>query len=191
MRSRTPPAPEEHLGHALLDMVVRPHRSLLPAWSWKAACFSALVRAGTFFIDNLRSGGSTAIRAFLVEAMFAIVAGGLLGAVSQRLRVARPLWATAIFVWLAMPAVLVLVQLLVHRLAKTPHMGSGVAAAFCYTAVASSYSWFAMRHGALLGGEAQTSLRSDVRLLPGITRDYILTIPNWLTNRKFGDSNRA
>ena len=66
----------------------------------------------------------------LVEAIFAVFVGGLIGAISQQLRKAKPLWVTALFVSLASPAVMLLAQYAVHRLAGTPHLGNGLVMSF-------------------------------------------------------------
>jgi hypothetical protein len=179
----TPQPPQEELDSALLDMARRPVRTLMPMWSWKAAGLSALLRAATFFATNLRAGRGDAIRAAVVEAVFAVFAAGLMGAVSQRLRLAKPIWATALVVWLAMPLLMLLAQLGVHKAAGTPHMGTGLVISFCFAAIASSFSWYAMRHGALLGGDAGTSLVHDVRHLPRIIVNYVLAVPRALLRR--------
>jgi MFS-type transporter involved in bile tolerance (Atg22 family) len=177
------PLREEDLGHALREIALHPERNLLPAWSWKAAGMSALLRAATFYATNLRAGRYDAVRAGLVEAVFAVFAAGLLGATSQRLRLAKPIWATAIVVWLAMPLGMLLAQFGVHKLAHTPHLGTGLTLSFCFAAIASSFSWYAMRHGALLGGDASTSLVHDVRHLPRIIVNYVLAVPRALLRR--------
>jgi hypothetical protein len=167
----------EELGTVLGQMLRHPVRTLMPVWSWKSAGVSALLRASTFFWTNLRSGEFDAIRAGLVEAVFAVFAAGMLGAVSQRLRLAVPAWKTALVVWLAMPLAMLLAQFGVHKLAGTPHLGTGLIASFCFAAIASSFSWYAMRNGALLGGDAETSLGHDARHLPRIVLGYVLVVP--------------
>jgi len=172
----TPPAdapPTTDLGQALLDLILSPRTTLWRAWSWKAAILSALFRAGMFFLTNLQEGDRKAIHAFLVEAVFAIFATGIMGAVSQHLRNARPLWATATVVWIAMPAVSTIAQFAVHRAAKTPHLGTGIVLTFFLSAIASSFSWYAMKNGALLGGADQTTLEHDLKSLPKITLNYL------------------
>jgi hypothetical protein len=181
---KTPP--EEDLHRAVREIVLHPLRTLGAVWSWKAAAISAMLRAATFFVTNLRSGRYDAVRAGLVEAAFAIFAAGTMGAVSQRLRLARPAWATALVVWFAMPLVMLLTQAGVHHLAHTPHMGTGLIASFCFAAIASSFSWYAMRRGALLSGNASTSLTHDARHLPRIVLDYVLAVPRALMRRDRG-----
>jgi hypothetical protein len=178
-----PPVKHEELGHALREIVLHPGRSLWPAWSWKAAGLSALLRASTFFATNLRAGRQHAVLAGLVEACFAVFAAGILGATSQRLRLAKPIWATGVVVWLGMPMAMLLAQFGVHKIAGTPHMGMGLFFSFCFAAVASSFSWYAMRHGALLGGDASTSLTHDAKHLPRIILNYVTAVPRALLRK--------
>jgi hypothetical protein len=178
--------PEEELRDALRNIVLHPLRSLVPAWSWKAAGFSALLRATTFFLTNLRAGRFDAVRAGLVEAVFAVFAAGIMGAVSQKLRLAKPIWATGLVVWFAMPLTMLLAQAGVHKLAGTPHLGMGLFLSFCFAAIASSFSWYAMRHGALLGGDAETSMVHDARHLPRICLNYVLALPRLVVRKAQG-----
>src|SRR6202789_3914233 len=117
-----PSAPPKDLRQALKQMVRSPVRTLVPAWSWKAAAFSAVLRSAAFFVSNIQSGRWQATKAMLVEAVFAIFAGGLIGAISQQLRRAKPLWDTALLVWAGLPGLMVLAQMAVHRIAGTPHL---------------------------------------------------------------------
>jgi hypothetical protein len=94
-QSKTP----EDLTQALKQMLRSPVKTLVPPWSWKAAAFSAVLRSAAFFVTNIHSGRWQATKAMLVEAVFAVFAGGLIGAISQQLRRAKPLWATAVLVW--------------------------------------------------------------------------------------------
>ena len=173
----TPAPPPDDLRQALKDILLRPVKTLVPPWSWKAATFSALLRAATFFAANLRAGREQAVKAMLIEAAFATVAAGLIGAISQQLRRAKPLWATIGVVWLGMPALLVLAQLGLHRAAHTPHLTGGLIFSFCFTAFASAFSWYAMRRGAMLGGTDQTTIRHDIHSLPGIAADFLTAVP--------------
>jgi hypothetical protein len=172
--------PPDDLYSALRDIALRPLRTLVPPWSWKAAALSALLRGITFYLSNLRSGHQKALLAMIVEVAFAVFAAGLIGAVSQRLRASRPVWATAAVVCLGLPALMVVAQFGVHRTACTPHVGAGVLASFCFASVSSAFSWYAMRHGALLGGTDSTSLVHDILSLPGITVSFAIAIPRAL-----------
>jgi hypothetical protein len=180
MRQEGSPPPDD-LYSALRDIVFRPVKTLAPPWSWKAAALSALLRGIMFFVGNLRSGHRHALQAMMVEAVFAIFAAGLIGAVAQRLRASQPVWETAAIVCLGLPALMVVAQLGVHRAAHTPQVR--VLASFCFAAAFSAFSWYAMRHGALLGGTDRTSLVHDVRSLPGIMLNFVLAVPRTLYSR--------
>jgi len=158
-------------------MLRNPIKTIVPPWSWKAAACSAVVRALAFFVANVRSGHSAATKAMLVEAVYAVFAGGLIGAVSQQLRRAKPLWATAILICLGLPGLMTLAQAGVHHLAKTPHQGAGLITSLCFAAFAAAYSWFAMRQGAMLGGREATTVWHDVQSLPRISVDFFLIAP--------------
>jgi hypothetical protein len=162
-------------------MLRHPVKSIVPPWSWKAAACSAVLRAAAFFATNLRSGRFTATKAMLVEAVFAIVAGGLVGAISQQLRRAKPLWATALLVWLVLPGLMTLAQWGVHRIARTPHLTGGLVVSCSLAALASAFTWYAMRQGAMLGGVDETTVGHDLAALPGITLSFLLVIPRLLS----------
>jgi hypothetical protein len=161
----------EELGQALREIAMHPLRTLVPAWSWNG------LRAATFFVTNLRSGRHAAVKAGLVEVGFAIIAAGLLGATSQRLRSVRPVWATALVVWALLPLVMLMAQFEVHQVAQTPNMGMGLALSFCLASVASAFSWYAMRRGSMLGGGESTSVMHDLRTLPTIVVDFVMALP--------------
>jgi hypothetical protein len=172
-----------NLRSALQEMFRHPIRTLVPPWSWKAAALTAAVRAVAFFATNLRSGQGEAIKAFLVEAVFALLAGGLIGAISQQLRKAEPLWATAAVVWIGLPGIMLLAQSGVHRLARTPHLSGGLILSFVLSVLSAAFTWYAMRQGAMLGGSDETNIYSDLRALPRIVLGFILVAPNFLVSR--------
>jgi hypothetical protein len=178
-----PSSPPEDLGLALLDMLRSPIRTIVPPWSWKAAAFSAVLRAAAFFVANLRSGHREATKAMLVEAVFAVFAGGLIGAISQQLRRAEPLWATALLVWFGLPGVMLVAQLALHHVAKTPHQSGGVITSFFLAGIGAAFSWYAMRHGAMLGGIDETTVGHDLRSLPAIALNFVLAMPLLLIAR--------
>ena len=162
------------------EMTFHPVRTLVPPWSWKAAAFAATVRGLAFFVTNLRSGRTEATKALVVEAIFAFFAGGAIGAISQQLRKAEPLWATAAVVWFGLPGVMLLAQSGVHRLAHTPHLSGGLILSFCLSAISAAFSWYAMRHGAMLGGTQETTIAHDFGALPGIFVDFLMVGPRHL-----------
>jgi len=169
-----------HLRHALTEIVRDPVRTLVPPWSWKAAAFAAAVRGFAFFVTNLQAGRGEASKALVVEAIFAFITGGLIGAISQQLRNAVPLWATAAVVWIGLPGVMLFAQSGVHRLAHTPHLSGGLVLSFCLSAVSAAFSWYAMRHGAMLGGSDETTILHDIGALPKILLGFLLAAPRML-----------
>lgn len=144
-------------------------------WSWKTAAVSAVLRALIFLVTNRHDGLLPDLSAGAVEAVFAIFASGFLGAVTHRLRDARPLWATALAVWLLMPALMLVAQLEVHRLGRTANLEAGLIGSFVFASIASGFTWFAMRHGALLVSEgADDSISHDVKVLPRVIAAFVL-----------------
>ena len=166
-----------HLRGALTEIVREPIRTLVPPWSWKAAAFAAAVRGLAFFLTNLRAGRGEASKVLIVRAIFAFITGGLIGAISQQLRNAVPLWATAAVVWIGLPGVMLLAQSGVHRLARTPHLSGGLVLSFSLSTVSAAFSWYAMRHGAMLGGSDETTILHDIEVLPKIFVGFLLAAP--------------
>ena len=179
MSSMRPGQPDDLYG-ALRDITLRPFKTLRPPWSWKAAILSALLHGVTFYISNLRSGRDRAAAAMVVEAIFAVFASGLIGAVSQRLSASQTVLATASVVCLGLPALMVMAQLGIHHAARTPHVGAGVLVSFCLASVSTAFSWYAMRHGSLLGGAESTTIAHDIANMPGITLSFVTSVPRAL-----------
>lgn len=172
--------PAETLSSALRAIAFHPWSNLVGLWNWKTAGLSALLRAVTFLATNLRAGSHKAVRAMLVEAVFAILAAGTLGAVTQRLRATRPFAATALTVWLGLPTLLVAAQTAVHRLAGTPHLRTGLIVSFCFAAIASGFTWYTVRRGVMLAGEETTALTDDARAIPQVIAGFLLAGPRAL-----------
>ncbi len=167
----TPPIP---LGQALRSILRHP-LALLRDWNWKAALFSALIRGLIFFFTNLRSGRLLATRAMLVELVYATVAAGLAGAITQRLRHAEPQRATAMTVWCGIPVFMLTLQWAVHRTMGTPHLKTSLIASFVFASLATGFNWFAMSRGAFVTGEARSFSR-DLALVPKLLAQF-LTAP--------------
>ena len=155
---------------------------LLRTWNWKTALISALFRALIFLCTNLRAGHHKALKAMLVEALYGAIAAGLLGAITQRLRGATPRWLTAITVWLALPATLLLIQFFVHRAAGTPRILTSMVASFLFAALSTGFSLFAMERGTMLVGTHRT-FAEDMRALPRVLADFLLAAPRALSKK--------
>lgn len=169
----SPQAPHDTVLHALEDSVRHPRTNVLLAWSWKAAIVGALVRALVFLFSNRANGRHDAVKAMLVEAGFSLFACGLLGALTQRMRDTRPLWLTVLVIWVAMPVTMVAGEGWVHHVFQTPHVRAGLASSLLLAAVASGFTWYAMRRGTLLQGIGDDSILHDLRLLPRILWDFV------------------
>ena len=177
MTANEPSSPSQtiRLGAALREMAHHPF-GLLQDWNWKTATLSALIRAVVFFRVNLRAGHAAASRAMLVEAVYAIVAAGLAGAVLQRLRHAEPRRQTALLICLLIPFSLLAMQALVHAVMGTPRLGWSLLASFCMAALGTGFNWFAMSRGALVTG-APRSLAGDLLLLPRLIWQFVTALP--------------
>ena len=152
----------------------------LAAWNWKAAALSAVVRSTLFLLTNLRAGRERALHAAAVEAGIAVVAAGVMGAITQRLRFAKPVWATGFMVWLGLPGALVGVQYQIHRWAGTPHLRTGLILSFLLASMATGFSWFAQRRGVLLAGGEAPDAALDARALPRVIWDFFMALPRAL-----------
>ncbi len=159
-----PRDPEETVGAALRALLRKPGKSLVLAWNRKAALVSAALRATAFFLADQRASRHQALQAGLVEAGFAIVAAGVLAAITQRLRAAQPVWATGLVVWLGLPTLVLPIQAAVHRGAGTPYIRAGLGASFGFAAISSGLTWSLQRRGFFLAGRiapGQVSRASD------------------------------
>jgi hypothetical protein len=154
--------------------------ALVASFNWKTALVSAMLRAAIFFCTNLRSGHQLALRATLVEAIYAISAMGIFGAVTERIRNARPAWLTGVVVWIAIPATMLTVQFFVHRACGTPQLRTSMIASFCFAALGTGFSWFAMRRGAMMVGAERSSLASDLRAVPLLLWEFLSAGPRAL-----------
>ena len=171
---RVPHGPHDGIGHALADVALHPVANLVRTWSWKTATISAMLRAIIFLTTNRHAARHHAELTALAEALYSLTAAGLMGALTQRLRDVRPLWAAAVVVWGALPVGMVAVELRVHRLVHTQHVRVGLISSFLIASVSSGFTWYAMRRGVLLQGVAGDDVAHDLHTLPRILLDFIL-----------------
>ncbi len=152
---------------AVLWLVLRhPFRSLVVRWNWKAGLMSAFLRSIIFLCANLSAGSHKALKAMLVEAVYASLASGVFGAITQRIRNARPEWLTGLVISIGLPGTLQFLQYWVHYWMGTPKLVTSMMASLCFAALSSLFNWYVMRHGTLLtGGEGRSFLR-DVCGMP-------------------------
>ncbi|HEY5056369.1 MAG TPA: hypothetical protein VII58_09425 [Acidobacteriaceae bacterium] len=159
---------------------------LAAGFNWKMAVWSAVLRGGMFFLTNLRAGHRAALRATLVEAVYALVSMGLLGAATERIKDLRPAWLTAVMVWAAMPVLTLIGEFEVHMWSGTPRMKTSMFASFVLSAIGSGFTWFAMQRGAFLVGEPgieDPSFMEDLRAVPLLVWDFVSAGPRALMAR--------
>ena len=168
------------LGAVLAAVLRQPFVTLVEAFNWKTAATSAILRAILFFFTNLRAGQQLALRATLVEAAYAICAMGVFGTITERIRNARPAWITGLTVWLAIPAILLSAQYVVHRSFGTPELRASLIGSFCFAALGTGFNWFAMRHGALIVGAERSTFAADLRALPNLVLAFVTALPRAL-----------
>lgn len=159
---------------------------LAAGFNWKMAVWSAVLRGGMFFLTNLRAGHNAALRATLVETVYALISMGLLGAATERIKDLRPAWLTAVTVWAAMPMLTLMGEFEVHVWFGTPRMKTSMIASFVLAAVGSGFSWFAMRRGAFLVGEVgvpEPSFMDDVCAVPLLVWEFVIAGPRALMAR--------
>jgi hypothetical protein len=159
---------------------------LAAGFNWKMAVWSAALRGGMFFLTNLHAGQNAALRATIVEATYALISMGLLGAATEKIKDARPAWLTAVMVWVVMPVLTLIGEFEVHMAFGTPRMKSSMIASFCLAAIGSGFSWFAMRRGAFLVGEPgmpDPSFAEDLRAVPILVWEFVSAAPRALMAR--------
>jgi hypothetical protein len=178
------PDPQPSVGAALAAIARHPVRSLLAGWNWKAALLSALYRAILFFVVALRGGWKAALAALSLEALYRVIASGFQGVFTQALYRARPTWLAALIALIAVPALLQGFEYLVHWLAGTPGLWLAFLISTAAAAVASLFTWFAMRRGALLVGKNTSSFGEDLRRMPRLIGEFLIALPLLILNRK-------
>jgi hypothetical protein len=159
------------LQQALGNMLRAPF-VLLRDWNWKAALFSAVLRAIMFFLTNRHAGHYSGLKAMLVELVYATFAAGIVGAVTQRLRHATPRAATATVVWFLLPAIMLAAQAVVHYAMGTPRLRVSLIASFIFSAFATGFNWFAMSRGVFVTGEGRSFAR-DLLLVPRLILHFV------------------
>jgi len=164
---------------AIADLLFNPVRLLL-RWNWKTALLSAFVRGKIFFISNLGAGLSAAIGAMAVEAALFATLAGFYGALAQHFRRARPVWAATMTVMILAPTVSHTLEYLLHNASGTKKIAAGVVTSISLSILSAMFNLFAMRRGVLIVGNERASLIDDLRRMPRVVFDFIMSIPRAL-----------
>jgi hypothetical protein len=166
----------------LEDLVSHPVQTIVRRWNWKSACLSSIVRSVIFFCANLPAGLHAAVAALLTELTFRGVLSGFYGALTEAFRFAEPEWAAAIVVMILLPLAGHSVEFAVHFLRGTAKLKAGMIGSVCFTAISTVFNLYAMRRGALITGQGQQSLGSDLKQMPRLIVDFLACGPRaaWL-----------
>src|SRR5215468_6453814 len=165
---------------AFADLVFNPGRRLLLCWNWKTALLSACVRGTVFFIANIGAGLGAAIGAMGVEAALFATLAGFYGAMAQAFRRAQPVWAATMAVLVIMPTINHSLEYILHYASGTKRLSAGLAASISLSMVSAVFNLFAMRRGVLIVGDERASLIEDLRRMPRVVFDFVMTIPRAL-----------
>ena len=162
---------------ALTDLALHPARTFVYSWNWKAALLSAALRAPIFLVATLHRGLQAISVAVLVEAVYSAAISGCYGAFVQKLRNARPFWASALLILLLMPALLFWFDYLLHLYTGMPNLKRGMVAAGVLSLLSSLFNWYLMSRSSLLVGEEGRSLTNDLKRMPRLVFDFVAWIP--------------
>jgi hypothetical protein len=168
------------VAEALADLLLNPWRRLLLRWNWKTALLSACVRGTIFFIANLGAGLGAAVGAMGVEAVLFATLAGFYGALVQAFRRARPVWAAAMTVTILIPAVNHMLEYAMHYANSTKRIAAALAASISLSILSALFNLFVMRRGVLIVGDERAPLIDDLRRMPRLVFDFVMTIPRAL-----------
>jgi hypothetical protein len=162
---------------ALSDLALHPAQTFCRSWNWKTALLSALLRAPMFLIATLHYGLEAISIAVLVEAVYSVAISGCSGAVLQKLRNARPRWASGLLIVAILPATLLWLDYLLHLYTRMPNLKSGMVAAGTLCVLSSLFNWYLMSRDSLLVGTEGRSFASDLKRMPRMVIDFIVSVP--------------
>jgi hypothetical protein len=162
---------------ALSDLVLHPAQTFYHSWNWKAALLSAMLRAPLFLLATLRQGLEVISIAVVVEAVYSAAISGCYGAFVQKLRHARPLWASGLLILAVLPGVLLWFDYLLHLYTRMPNLKGGMLAAATLSVLSSLFNWYLMSRESLLVGAEGRSFASDLKRMPRMLIDFICWVP--------------
>jgi hypothetical protein len=161
----------------LRGLILHPIETIARRWNWKAALLSSSIRALIFFAANLPAGAHAALAALLTELVFRGAASGFYGAITEAFRFAEPEWAASLVVMILLPLMGHSAEFVVHLLRGTMRLRAGVIASVCFTTVSTLFNLYAMRRGALVTGEGQQPLSSDMKRMPRLIAGFLVAGP--------------
>jgi len=152
-------------------------------WNWKSAVLSIMLRVPVFALAAARRGLGAILLATLIEAAVCGFNAGCYAAVVQGLRDRKPVWLTALFISVILPAIGQVIEYQVHVWRGTPHAIPAVIVSTVLAALSSLFNWYAMKRGTLLVGGEGNSFSTDLRRIPLLLYRFLLLGPRWLLRR--------
>lgn len=165
------------LGGVVGELFADPRRALIDRWNWKAALFSATLRAMLFLCANLTAGWKAATAAMLAEFIYRACCSGFYGALTQAFSKAEPAWTAAIASAVFLPGASHSIEFVVHLLRGTPNLRTSLIASVCFTVLSTLFNLYAMRRGALLVGAEGGSVGADFRRMPRLIAGFLAAGP--------------
>jgi len=169
--------PSPSVIQVLREIFLHPVETIARRWNWKSALLSSSLRALIFFGANLPAGAHAAFAALMTELTFRGVASGFYGALTEAFRFAEPEWAASLVVMFLLPLAGHSVEFAVHLLRGTMKLKVSIIASVCFTAVSTLFNLYAMRRGALITGEGQQTLGSDMKRIPRLIAGFLISGP--------------
>ena len=158
---------------ALQGLALHPVQTFIYSWNWKAALLSVMLRAPIFLLATLHHGLRAMTIAVLGETLYSAAISGCYGAFVQKLRNARPLWASGLLILVVLPGVLLWFDYLLHLYSGMPNLKGGILSAAILSFFSSLFNWYLMSRGSLLVGGARRSFASDLRRMPRMVFDFV------------------
>jgi hypothetical protein len=113
----------------------------------------------------------------LAEFAYRVITSGFYGAAIEAFRRAEPAWAAALTAMVMLPIASHSIEFLIHWLRGTPNLAASITASICFTALSTSFNFYAMRRGVLIVGEDRRSLWEDMRMMPRVIGSFIALGP--------------
>lgn len=171
-----PAQASSRFSEVLFNLVHHPTK-VMRLWNWKSALLSLILRGPIFLVASIRQGWEASLAAVFTESLFCVITAGSYGAIVQALRNAEPQWLTVSFLTLIVPAIFQVVEYALHRFRGTPHLRLAEIVSVAISGLSALFNWYAMRRGTLLvGGEGDT-FRKDLRRLPILLFNFLVTLP--------------
>jgi hypothetical protein len=161
----------------LSDLVSHPAQTFFYSWNWKSAVLSAMLRAPIFLVATMRHGLKAISIAVITEVVFSGVISGCYGAVVQRLRRARPLWAASLLILIVFPVLVLWLDCLLHLFTGMPNLKGGMLGAGALCLLSSLFNWYVMSRNGLLVGEGAHSFSSDLKRMPRLVMEFVSAFP--------------